>query len=121
MYTNRPFSQSERRPRYDRHRKHPQSHPQSHPYRQKGQQIPTVDQISKLMHTLNVQPYDPEHWSILPEREQRFIEQVVFQAPIYELSILYVLRNCQLRDTPSVVSFILDCMKRRWNNPILNY
>jgi hypothetical protein len=116
MYGNRPFAQSNRRPRHERRRERPVR-----------DSVPSVEQITQLMKTINTptvetgyeHTYDPDHWSILPNREQQYIEKVVFQAHIYELSIHYVLQVTRMKNTPSVIAFIVDCIKRRYNTPIL--
>ncbi|NBP59288.1 hypothetical protein EBU71_22580 [bacterium] len=112
MYSQRPYAQSNRRPRH--HDRRP---------RQEQTKIPSTEQITQLMKNLHVptptEEYNPDHWSILPTREQQLIEQVVWQVSIYELSIHYVLQVTRLRNTPSVFAFIVDCIKRRYNTPIL--
>jgi hypothetical protein len=127
-YREQPRREMEQRPRYDSSvQRTPASEAgrremeQQRPNRREPEQnrrketVPTADQINKLVQHV-FEPYDPENWSVLDERDQHTIRKIIYHTPLIDLSIRRVLQVSRLLETPSTIAFISECIGRKFNS-----
>lgn len=123
-----PRREMEQRPRYDSSVQKTPSREigrremeQQRPTRREPEQnrrketVPTADQINKLVQHV-FEPYDPENWSVLDERDQHTIRKIIYHTPLIDLSIRRVLQVSRLLETPSTIAFISECIIRKFNS-----
>lgn len=127
MYSSRPqsdYSKSQRSHSEQNRSRHyrkdsdqSRSRNTTYPRRETNQSyhIPTADQINKLVQQV-FEPYEPERWSVLDERDQHTIQKIIYHTPLIDLSIRRVLQVSRLSETPSTIAFISDCIIRKFNS-----